>query len=168
MMISLISILTMNHVIGRKNTIPWYFSIDINWFRYHTLNKPVIMGRKTFESLGKKSLTDRFNIVLSNRLSRLNAKFDNIVIVNNPNQALSLVRESDEIMVIGGSSIYNTFFSQCTKMYLTYINVVYNYGDSWFPYYNQSEWRSVFDKRVLYNVYREHYYSLSFKILKRR
>lgn len=165
MIISLISILTKNYVIGRKNTIPWYFSIDMDWFKYHTLNKPVIMGRKTFESIGAKSLQGRFNIVLSNQL--LHDKFNNITIVNNPNYALSLVKESDEIMIIGGSSVYNVFISQCTRMYLTYIDFFYDYGDAWFPKYNPVEWKSVFNAQLLYNTYCNYRYNLNFKILER-
>lgn len=168
MIISLIAVLTTNYVIGRENTIPWHFDIDVDWFKYYTLNKPVIMGRKTFESLGKRSLPGRFNIVLSNKL--LYHNIDNVVIVNDPMRALYLVQELDEIMIIGGSALYNIFISQCTRMYLTYINFFYGYGDSWFPRYDMSEWKSVFNARILYNInyaQTKCVYNLNFKILER-
>lgn len=165
MIISLISVLTINHVIGRENVIPWFFSVDIDWFKYHTLNKPVIMGRKTFESIEKKPLPSRLNIVLSTQLLLTNTS--NVMIVRNPIHAISLVRESEEIMIIGGSVVYKIFFVHCTRMYLTYIYSFYNYGDTWFPQYNKNEWRSVLDIWVLHKTRDKQYYNLNFKILER-
>ncbi|ADV33532.1 dihydrofolate reductase [Candidatus Blochmanniella vafra str. BVAF] len=169
-MISLISILTINHVIGRKNIIPWYFSIDMNWFKYHTTNKPIIMGRKTFESIGKKSLSNRINIVLSNRLSNNNNEFNNVIFVDDPNKvlSLSLVNKSKEIMVIGGSALYKIFFPKCTRMYLTYINTVYNYGDKWFPSYKKGDWKVICDiYKTCKSSCNKTMYTLNFKIFDR-
>lgn len=167
MMISLIAILTANHVIGRSSTIPWYFAIDMHWFKNHTLYKPIIMGRKTFESIGKVPLSDRLNIVLSkNRL--LCNQYNNIVIVDNPDDALSVMKESTkEIMIIGGHSVYNIFINQCSRMYLTYINLIYDYGDVWFPFYDKSQWKPVFDVCTENYVYNTRYFNLNFKILER-
>lgn len=167
MIISLIAILTVNNVIGRENTIPWYFSADIHWFKNHTLYKPIIMGRKTFESIGKKPLSDRLNIVLSrNRL--LCNNFNNIIITDSLTRALSVIKESKEVMIIGGSSIYNTFINQCSRMYLTYINLVYDYGDVWFPCYDKNQWNLVFDVYTTENhIYNTCYFNLNFKILER-
>lgn len=169
MIISLISILTINNVIGRKNDIPWYFPVDMQWFKYHTLGKPIIMGRKTFESIAKKPLVGRLNIILSNQLHWYNRWTTNntVYIVDTPEKALYLVKESNEVMVIGGSMIYNIFLPKSTRMYLTYINCTYQYGDAWFPKYNQNEWKSIFDFCTLYNVYKKNRYNLCFKILER-
>lgn len=166
MIISLISILTMNRVIGRENLIPWYFSIDMYWFSYHTLDKPIIMGRKTFESI-KKPLSGRLNIVLSSQLLLNKEKCKDIFIVKTPEAALSLIQKSNEVMVIGGSAVYNIFLPKCTRMYLTYIDHIYNYGDTWFPDYNQYEWRSIFNTCKVYKINNKLYYNLYFKILER-
>lgn len=166
MIISLISILTINHVIGRENLIPWNFSIDKHWFKYHTSNKPIIMGRKTFESIGQP-LLNRLNIVLSNQCLFKKQIFSNICIVHSPEQAISLVEESHEVMVIGGGKIYEIFIPKCTRMYLTYIDCIYDHGDSWFPKYTQDEWKSVFNIHKLCKISKKKYYNLYFKILER-
>lgn len=168
MIISLISILTANQVIGRKNSIPWYFSIDKLWFQYHTMGKPLIMGRKTFESIKKKPLLGRLNIVLSRTLKSNNDLLvKNFIIVNTMDQALSLIQESKEVMVIGGSTIYNVLLPKCNRMYLTYIDYIYKYGDIWFPEYNKDEWKLIFNVYKLYRVSLKIDYHLYFKILER-
>lgn len=166
MTIGLIAILTINRVIGRENTIPWRFSIDIDWFKYHTFNKPVIMGRRTFESIGSKPLPGRrLNIVVSNKL--LYSNLSGVMFVNNPIIALSLIKKSEEVMVIGGRSIYSVFLPISDRMYLTYINYMYMYGDTLFPKYNQKEWNLVFNVNKLYRVTKNCYSCLSFKIFNR-
>ncbi|URJ30235.1 dihydrofolate reductase [Blochmannia endosymbiont of Camponotus sp.] len=163
MIISLIVALTTNHVIGKQNVIPWCFPIDIKWFKYHTLHKPIIMGRKTFESIGKKPLLNRLNIVLSrNAINNCNDVF----MVNNPGCALSLVKDTHEVMVIGGSTIYNIFLPYAQRLYLTYVNSIIDIdGDAWFPDYDIKEWKSVFNS--FYKVNDDFFYCLNFKILER-
>lgn len=164
MIISLIAALTTNHVIGIKNGMPWFFPIDMKWFQYHTLHKPIIMGRKTFDSIGKKPLKHRLNIILSRFLLQSS---NNICIVNSIEQALSIVKNSYEVMVIGGGEIYKVFFPQSKRLYLTYIHTDFHiYGDTWFPSYDIYEWKVLFSK--FYNINRENcYYNLSFNILER-
>lgn len=164
MIISLISSLTVDHVIGMQGVIPWYFSIDMKWFQYHTLNKPIIMGRKTFESIGKKPLKNRLNIVLSHVLLK---NYNNVYIVNNIEQALFLVRNHYEVMIIGGGEIYRFFFPLSQKLYLTYINTNINIsGDTWFPIYDVLEWKIIFNKFCSVNEKNCHY-NLSFNIFER-
>ncbi|CAD83645.1 dihydrofolate reductase type I [Candidatus Blochmanniella floridana] len=167
MIISLIAAFTINYVIGRKNIIPWYFSWDMMWFKYHTMYKPVIMGRKTFESMNSKPLPYRLNIVLSKHHILYNNKIHNIFIACNPIQALSVVQKNDEVMIIGGGLVYNAFMSQCTRMYLTKIDVVYNYGDSWFPSYNPNEWCVVYNTNKKCVINTGYTYNLNFQILDR-
>lgn len=166
MFISLIAILTTNHVIGRENSIPWYFSIDRCWFKYHTFGKPIIMGRKTFESIAKKPLLGRLNIVLSNKLL-FDQQFNNVCVVNTPEQALSLVQGSHEVIIIGGSLIYNIFLPKCKRMYLTYIDYIYHYGDTWFPKYNHYKWQVIFNVHTVYNINKRISYNLYFTVLER-
>lgn len=167
MIISLIAVMTANGVIGRENLIPWYFSEDMYWFKHHTLYKPVIMGRKTFESIKKKPLLDRLNIVLSTTLLLKKKSNDNLFFINTPEKALSLIKESYEVMVIGGSSIYKLFLPQCTRMYLTYIDYIYNHGDTWFPIYNKYEWKLIYNISKLYKNNKRCCYKLNFKIFER-
>lgn len=164
MIISLIAILTTNHIIGRENSIPWNFGIDKNWFKSHTLGKPIIMGRKTFESIKKKPLIGRLNIVLSNQF--LLNSWDNMYITNTPEKALSLVKHVNEVMIVGGGSVYDLFLPKATRMYLTIIDYIYKYGDVRFPRYIQNEWHTVVDIYKLRTINKKDY-NLRFKILER-
>ncbi|URJ26078.1 type 3 dihydrofolate reductase [Blochmannia endosymbiont of Camponotus modoc] len=163
MIISLIAALTTNHIIGKKNVIPWYLPIDIQWFKYHTLYKPIIMGRKTFESIGKKPLLNRLNIVLSRNL--LN-DYNGVFVVENIDEALSLIQDAYEVMIIGGSEIYNIFLPHAQRLYLTYIhNMVEIDGDTLFPDYDIREWQSIFNS--FYKVREDCFCYLHFSILER-
>lgn len=165
MIISLIAALTVNRVIGIKNCVPWSLPIDMKWFKYHTLNKPIIMGRKTFESIGKKPLQNRLNIVLSRFLSN---NYSDVHVVKNINQALSLVKYScEEIMIIGGEEVYNAFLPRSRRLYLTYIDIGFHiYGDAWFPYYDVSEWKYMFTRFYRVNNKNGHF-NVNFNILER-
>lgn len=164
MVISLIAALTINRVIGANNAVPWYLPLDIAWFKYHTLYKPVIMGRRTFESIGMKPLQNRINIVISRVL--LN-DYNGVYIVKNIHQALFLVNDFYEVMVIGGSVIYDMFLPYANRLYLTYIGTtVCICGDTWFPIYDISEWKSIFS--TYFNTYEKNdRYNLSFNIFER-
>lgn len=147
MFISLIAALTVDRLIGVRNSIPWgRLSMDMKWFRYHTLNKPIIMGRRTFESIGKKPLRNRLNIVLSRILTDC---YSGVCVVQNVRQALLLIkylRYNGEVMVIGGGEIYSEFLSKARRLYLTYIDNsnIYLNGDTWFPVYDVYQWKSIF------------------------
>lgn len=166
MIISLIAALTVtDRVIGMKGIIPWNLPIDMQWFKYHTLNKPIIMGRKTFESIGKKPLKNRLNVVLSRFL--LN-HYNDVYIVNDVNQALSLVKDFYEVMIIGGEEIYSVFLPHSSRLYLTYVSTTtYIYGDTWFPIYDASEWKSLFKDRCYSVDDKNDCYNLIFNIFER-
>lgn len=99
------------------------------------MGKPIIMGRKTFESIGKP-LPGRTNIVLS-RNPELH--FDGVECVTTFDDALALVSDVDEVMIIGGSTIYSMLLPQITRMYLTYVDAEFE-GDAWFPEFDQQQW----------------------------
>lgn len=162
MVISLIAALAADRVIGKGNAIPWHLSADVAWFKRHTFNKPLIMGRKTFTSIGKP-LPDRLNIVLSSHPDPGNET--GVMWAKLPAQAVSLVgKHEKEIMVIGGSKVYKTYLAQAKRLYLTHINVKID-GDTWFPYYKPDEWRSTFNE--FHNSDSKNVYSYSFEILER-
>jgi dihydrofolate reductase len=140
-MITLIAALDKNGVIGRDNAIPWNLKTDMAHFRANTLNKPIIMGRKTFLSLGKP-LPKRLNIVLSRSLST----FQGAIAVNSTQRALEVAKaqclrtQTDEIMIIGGAEIYTLFMPMADKLLLTHVNAEIT-GDAYFPAFNAEEWR---------------------------
>ena len=124
-----------NHLIGNKNQLPWHLPADFSHFKAVTMGKPIVMGRKTFESIGKP-LPGRKNIVLS-RNSEL--KFEGVDCVSDFSQAVSLVADVEELMVIGGSAIYEMLLPAVDRMYLTYVEAEFS-GDAWFPEFDKNQW----------------------------
>ncbi len=133
MTISIIAAVAGNGVIGQKNDLPWRIPEDMAYFKKMTLGKSVIMGKNTFESIGKP-LPERKNIVLSRDTS-----YKNCFMAESIEEALALV-EGEEAMVIGGASIYSQFMPMANKLYLTMIDQEFE-GDSFFPEIDFNEWR---------------------------
>lgn len=140
MKISIIAAIGKNNEIGRKNTLLWNMPADMKHFKDTTSGKTVIMGQKTFESLGKP-LPNRRNIVLT-----LDKKFkaDNIEIAYSVEEALKLARTSpqpspdkgegaEEVFVIGGGQIYKLFMNIADKLYITHVNATFKDADTFFP-----------------------------------
>ena len=136
--ISIIVAMSENSVIGLNNQLPWHISEDLKNFRKTTLNHCVIMGRKTYESIGKP-LKDRRNIVISRSKSLL---IDGVEVVNSLDRAISIVDDSSEIFIIGGEQIYTISLPMATHLYVTKVNGDYN-GDAFFPDYIQVEWNEI-------------------------
>ncbi|CAM4157865.1 type 3 dihydrofolate reductase [Pseudoalteromonas ostreae] len=144
MRISMVAAMAKNRVIGQDNNMPWHLPADLQHFKAVTMNKPVIMGRKTFESIGRP-LPGRRNIVISRNTDYTAAGID---VVTSPKDAISLVCESDEVMVIGGGNVYQQFLKSADRLYLTFIDLDVA-GDTQFPDYEQSaNWQVV---EELYN-----------------
>ena len=136
--ISIIVAMSENYVIGLKNKLPWHISADLKNFKNITLGNPIIMGRKTYDSIGKP-LKDRDNIVISRDNS---LKIDGVEVVDSLEKAIFMAAEAPEIFIIGGQQIYQIALPIATHMYVT--NVEGNFeGDAYFPDYNQQEWREV-------------------------
>lgn len=140
--ISLIAALSNNSVIGINGKIPWELKEDLTHFKETTLGSAIIMGRKTFESIGKP-LAERLNIVMTSNPKGL----DGIQEVSSIENAIKVgLNFSENIFVIGGQSIYETFLPISTKMYLTFIDIEVS-GDTFFPKWDKSEWEEVSRKR---------------------
>ena len=140
--ISLIAALSNNNVIGVNGKIPWKLKEDLIHFKKTTLGSAIIMGRKTFESIGKP-LAERLNIVMTSNPKGL----DGIQEVSSIENAIKVgLNFSENIFVIGGQSIYETFLPISTKMYLTFIDIEVS-GDTFFPKWDKSEWEEVSRKR---------------------
>ncbi len=139
MKISMIAAMTDDGIIGVENRLPWRLPNDMKWFRQHTLGKPVIMGRKTFESFGSKPLPDRTNIIIT-RDESYQAK--DSVVVYSIEQALQAAGGVDEVMIIGGASFYEQMLPRADRLYLTFVHAKIE-GDAWFPEVDFSEWHEI-------------------------
>ncbi len=138
MKISIIVAAATNNVIGRDGELPWRLPEDLKRFKQLTSGKPVIMGRLTYESIGKP-LPDRKNIVLS---TRNGLKIDGCDVVDTPDAAIRLAGGAEEVMVIGGGAVYSQMLPIADRIYMTRINVTVD-GDTFFPEIVDNEWQVV-------------------------
>ncbi len=161
MMISLIAALAADRVIGMENAMPWDLPADLAWFKRNTLNKPVIMGRLTWESIGRP-LPGRHNIVVSSQPGK---NIDGVTWVTSLEEALAAAGEVEEIMVIGGGRIYEQMLDRADRIYLTHIDAEVE-GDTHFPDYEPDEWQSVFSE--FHDADEKNSHSYCFEILERR
>ena len=138
MIVSLIAAMDRNRLIGNRNRLPWHLPADLAHFKQVTMGKPVIMGRKTYESIGKP-LPGRTNIVIT-RSADFQA--EGVQIAHSLKQALEYAAGEDEVMVIGGSSIYELALPEADRLYITYVDHSYQ-GDAWFPDFDLEPWRVV-------------------------
>ncbi|WP_439287421.1 type 3 dihydrofolate reductase [Lonepinella sp. BR2357] len=136
--LSFIVATTQNWVIGKDNQMPWHLPADLAWFRQNTQGKTVIMGRKTFESIGRP-LPKRTNIVLS----RQPFEAEGVIWKDSLESAVQFTRDlhpDQELMLIGGGQLFQQYFLQADKLYLTQIQIELD-GDTFFPAINWDEWR---------------------------
>jgi dihydrofolate reductase len=140
MKISLVVAAARNGIIGFKGKMPWHLPADLKHFKNVTWGLPIIMGRKTFESLGRP-LPGRQNIVIT-RHSSLEAP--GVIVVNDPEQALAEARKFgvNEVCVIGGGEIYKLFFARANRIYFTRIEADFE-GDTSFPQIDASAWTLI-------------------------
>ena len=137
--LSLIVAMDENRLIGRNNALPWHLPADLAYFKRTTMGKPVVMGRKTYESIGKP-LPGRRNIVITG-----NAGFNapGCEIADSIEAAMSLAHANDEVMLIGGASLYQQTIERATKLYITRIHHAFD-GDTWFPEFDLSAWKEEY------------------------
>lgn len=142
MKIGLVAAMSRNHVIGRNNALPWSLPADLQRFKKITMGKPMIMGRKTYDSIGRP-LPGRKNIVIS-RNPAFHA--DGVTVVGSLNAALEAADQAPEVMVIGGMNIYHQFLPRADRLYFTLIHSSIDDGDAFFPAYNRRDWRLVIEE----------------------
>lgn len=133
--INLIVAMTADRVIGKDNRMPWDLPEDLKHFRTLTLDKTVIMGRKTWESLGRP-LPRRRNMVISRQLS---SPPPGAELFSSPEEALDAVKEEKEVFIIGGAEIYRQTLDRAERLYISRVNGSYE-GDTWFPPFSETEW----------------------------
>jgi dihydrofolate reductase len=147
MKLSLIVATAHNNVIGRNNELPWHLPQDLKYFKAVTLGKPIIMGRKTFESIGKP-LPGRTNIVVTRQK---NWNFSGVLVAKNIQEALEIGQAfrneqnnlAEEIMVIGGAEIYRHSLDIADRVYLTQIDAKIDGADAYFPDLSTSQWKLI-------------------------
>jgi len=160
-MISLIAAMARNRIIGKNNDMPWHLPADLAHFKRVTMGKPVIMGRRTYESIGFP-LPGRKNVVITR-----NADYppEGIVVVDSIEAALSEVSDADEVMIIGGGQLYREMLPHADRLYLTQIQADIE-GDTEFPDYTVFEWDEI--DREVYEADDKNAYDLEFVTLEKR
>ena len=150
MIISILVAMTDELLIGVINDLPWKLQDDLAHFKNYSLNKPIIMGRKTFESIGRP-LPNRKNIVVSSSMKEQ----DGIKVFNNLNDAIAFSKkfnkenDLDEIILIGGAKVFAEGLKQTTKLVISWVDASSIKGDVYFPEFNKQEWREVDSKKFL-------------------
>lgn len=139
-MLSIIVAKAKNNVIGDNNKLIWNIPNDLKRFKNLTTGHTIIMGRKTFESLGRV-LPNRFHIILStDKFYKVND--ENVQVINNIDELDKYIEDNEEHFVIGGAMIYKLLMPKCSKMYVTQLNKEFD-GDALFPDINENEWKIV-------------------------
>jgi dihydrofolate reductase len=165
-LIALIWAMARNRVIGRDNSLPWHLPADMRHFRELTTGHPVLMGRKTYESLGRP-LPGRTNIVVT---SNRDYAAQGCLVANSLDEALvlavSLTRPDDpQIFVIGGEKLYAQMLPYADRLYVTLVDAEIK-GDAWFPDFDMTEWRETLT--VAHQADAKNPYACVFKTLERK
>ena len=135
--IAIIVAMAENRVIGIENRLPWRLPADLRWFRQQTLGKPVVMGRRTFESIGR-ALPGRDNLVISRdpTYAAVGCRMAHSI-----DAALTRVATAPEVMIIGGASLYQQLLPRAHRLYLTTVHTEIE-GDAWFPAIDPAQWQT--------------------------
>ncbi len=136
--LSIIVAMDRNRLIGRDNQLPWKLPADLQYFKATTMGKPIVMGRKTWESLGRP-LPGRQNIVISRNTDYVAEGAD---VVHSVDEALSCAGDVEEVMIIGGANLYAQALNDVKNLYITAVDDEFE-GDAWFPEFDDSEWKLV-------------------------
>ena len=159
-MVSIIVAIAQNGTIGDKNSLLWHIKEDMRFFRTTTSGHAVIMGRKTFESLGSKPLPKRTNIVIT----RQDVVFEGALTAHSLEEAIRMADGDEEIFVIGGAQIYAEALKVADRLYITRVEHDYE-GDTSFPAIDFSQWRLVAEER--HECGEEYEYPFSFQTFDR-
>ena len=160
MKLTIVAALAANGVIGRGGALPWHLPEDLRRFKTLTMGRPVLMGRRTFESIGKP-LPGRRNLVLTRGAMSMPAGVDRVAGIP---AAIALCGEVSEVCVIGGAEVYRQALPLATHLELTLVDTALE-GDVHFPPLNMAEWREV--ERQVHPADARHAWPLSFLTLER-
>nr|WP_284694865.1 type 3 dihydrofolate reductase [Photobacterium galatheae] len=155
----MVAAMAKNRVIGKDNAMPWHLPADFAWFKKVTLGKPVVMGRKTFESIGRP-LPGRHNIVIS-RSPEFSA--EGVTVVGSLDAAKAAAGDVDELMIIGGGSVYAECLPIADRLYLTFIELSVD-GDTCFPDWGEG-WQQTYQET--YSADDKNAHDMAFVVLER-
>lgn len=161
MIISIIVAMDRRGVIGAAGALPWRLSDDLKRFKAITMGKPLVMGRKTHESIGRP-LPGRPNIVLT---SQRDYTAEGCIVCHDAESALAACAGYEEVMVMGGAALYQLFLPQAGRIYLTRVEAKVD-GDTWFPQYDESAWNEIERRDHPADAHNE--YPCSFRVFERK
>jgi dihydrofolate reductase len=161
MIISIIVAVGQRGEIGKDNALLWKLPNDMRWFVKNTKGKPIVMGRKTFESFGAKPLPNRKNIVITRDE---NYSAEGAVVVHNIDDAIAAAEPADEVMIIGGAEFYKQLLPRAQRLYLTRVEGSFD-ADAFFPMIPEYEWKETFCEE--HDRDDEHEFEYVFRILER-
>ena len=161
--ISIIVAITENNIIGKANCMPWHLPADLKFFREKTTGHYIVMGRKTFESIGGgRPLPNRVSIIIT---KQKNYKAEGCIIAHSLEEAIEIAKDQDELFIIGGKQIYDQALAFANKMYITRIHTSID-GDTSFPQYDDSNWEmKSYTER---EADEKNAYSLSFLVFEKK
>lgn len=139
-MLSIIVAISKNNAIGKDNKLLWHLPDDLKRFKKLTIGHNIIMGRKTFESIGRV-LPNRHHIILSKN-AQINIDDENVEIIDDISKLEKYINSDEENFVIGGAAIYKLLMPYCNKMYITEIDKDFD-GDVYFPEISLEEWKAI-------------------------
>tara|TARA_B110001469_G_C9528135_1_gene262661 strand:+ start:239 stop:727 length:489 start_codon:yes stop_codon:yes gene_type:complete len=148
-------------LIGKDNDLPWKLSADLQYFRKVTMGKPIIMGRRTHESIGRP-LPGRKNIIITSYKAY---QAEGCTVTNSMSQAIEACENAQEVMIMGGASLYQQWLPTADKIYLTQVHALLD-GDTWFPDWNKEQWDEV--SKEAYPADEKNEYPYSFIVYERK
>ena len=155
MKISIIVAASTNNVIGNSGGLPWRLPEDLKRFKQITMGKPIIMGRATWDSIGRP-LPGRQNIIITRQPA---FSLEGCDVANSPEQALEIAGNVDEVMIIGGGNIYEQFLERTDRIYLTRIDAEIE-GDTFFLELNEADWKEIEREEYPASEEREHAFAI--------
>jgi dihydrofolate reductase len=161
MKISLVAAIAENFSIGKDNKLLWHLSNDLKFFKAYTMGKIIVMGRKTFESIGKRALPGRINVVVS-RDSTI--QVENVLVFKSLDAVLEHFKNSEEVCIVGGAQMYHDALPKANTLVLTRVNVSPE-ADVFFPEVNWKNWILVSEEK--HRADEKHAYDYTFQIFER-
>ncbi len=161
MKLSLVAAIAENFALGKDNKLLWHLSNDLKFFKTYTLGKVIVMGRKTFESIGKRALPGRMNVVIT-RDPSLHA--ENVLVFKTLDAALEHFKNSEEVCVVGGAQMYKEALSKADKLVLTRVSVSPE-ADVFFPEIKWENWNLISEEK--HYADEKHAYNYTFQVYER-
>ena len=161
MKLSIIVAMDRNRVIGKGDALPWHISEDLKHFKKITMGKPIIMGRKTHESIGRP-LPGRENIILTRDASY---QAEGCTVLHSMDDIFEHCKDIEEVMITGGAEIYKLAFEQVSNLYLTEVHAEVE-GDTYFPEFERSKWKEI--SREDHKADEKNEFNYSFLVLEKK